>query len=142
VIGWLLVSYEPAFVITKTPFHAIGIPAALVGLGLLFGYYVNRFRRARTYYVLTNRRVIVRVHAFPSKTQSLPLDAVARVSISEHGDGTSAITLGAAPSGRQSEGGARSGSLVFDAVAGAPELSTLLRNAQLRLEPTAVHRGD
>lgn len=124
-------------------FPLFGLPFVLVGLYLIFGRFIVDARiRARTYYGITNDRIIIVSGLFSQEIKSLPLNKVEDVSLSQHSDGTGTITLGSTPypyhfSGGSSWPGARRyapPSLEF--VSDAREAFDLIRSGQ-RANPTS-----
>ena len=82
----VLASDAPAF------FALWGIPFVLMGLYLTVGrFFADSYRRRRTTYALTARRIIVRSGA---TTQSLDLATLATMSLREHSSGLGTITFG------------------------------------------------
>jgi hypothetical protein len=89
-------------------FALFGVPFVLVGLYVIFGrFFFDAYRRSRTYYALTDQRVLILTHVFGHKLQSLSLASLGQVSISERSDRGGTITLG--PSGGMSAWFAGSG---------------------------------
>lgn len=79
-----------------TPFFPLfGVPFILIGLYLVFGRFIVDARvRARTYYGLTDERIIITGGLFGRRTKSLNLRTLSDVSLSERADGSATITFG------------------------------------------------
>jgi hypothetical protein len=77
-------------------FFAIwGVPFVLVGLYMIVGrFFVDARVRARTVYVLTDRRAIVVSGPFSPTVRSVDLARIPEVSIAERVNGTGTITFG------------------------------------------------
>ncbi|MHB1459700.1 MAG: hypothetical protein ACYC1M_00245 [Armatimonadota bacterium] len=80
----------------ETPFPWIfplfGIPFVLVGLYMLFGRFIaKRYMRQRTYYVVTNQRVLSLVEFFKPRVNSLFLSALPTINVSSEGPGTGSL---------------------------------------------------
>lgn len=85
----VLASHAPGF------FALWGIPFVLMGLHMTIGrFFVDAYRRRRTTYALTARRIIIRSGA---TTQSLDLATLATMSLREHSNGLGTITFGSSP---------------------------------------------
>ena len=88
---------RPLVVISGAPFFFMlwGIPFVLVGLYFIFGrFWVDAKQRARTYYGVTNERVIIISERFRRSIKSLNIDTLTDVSLTEKSDGSGTITLG------------------------------------------------
>ncbi len=84
-----------------------GIPFVLVGLYIVLGrFIVDAMNRAKTFYGVTNERIIIITGLFFREVKSLNLRTLTDVSLSERGDGSGTITFGALyPMGRWMPGG-------------------------------------
>lgn len=72
-----------------------GVPFILVGLYITVGrFFVDAKQRGRTYYGVTNERVVIVSGLFGRKVRSLDLKALADVTLEERGDGGGTITFG------------------------------------------------
>ncbi len=79
-------------------FPLFGLPFVLVGLYLIFGrFIIDAKTRERTYYGLTNERIIIVSGLFSRQTKSLQLRTLTDVSLTERVDGSGTITFGPAP---------------------------------------------
>ncbi|HUX00577.1 MAG: PH domain-containing protein [Phycisphaerae bacterium] len=77
-------------------FPLFGIPFVLMGLYLLVGrFWLDAARRARTYYGVTSRRVIIVSGILGRKVKSLNLRTITDLSLAEKSDGSGTITFGA-----------------------------------------------
>jgi len=71
---------------------------AVMGVHILIGrFFYDAWRRSRTYYGLTEQRVIIVSGATGRKAKSLNLKALQDISLSKKNDGTGTITLGLSP---------------------------------------------
>jgi hypothetical protein len=78
-------------------FALFGIPFILVGLFFVFGrFWLDARNRARTFYGITDSRVIIVSGAFSRSVKSLNIKTLSEVSIYEKRDGSGSITLGSA----------------------------------------------
>jgi hypothetical protein len=73
------------------------IPFVVVGLYLLLGrFFVDATRRRNTAYALTSQRAIIVVDFFGRKVQSINIQALPEVSVTEKSNGSGTIAFGAA----------------------------------------------
>jgi hypothetical protein len=71
------------------------IPFAFVGLYALFGrFIVDAKQRAKSFYGLTNRRVVIIGGLMTSTTKSLLLDSLKEISLQEAADGNGSVVFG------------------------------------------------
>jgi len=76
-------------------FPLFGIPFVLVGLYFMFGrFWFDRLLRERTYYGVTNERILIKTGVFSSTLKSLNLRSLADISLSEKSDGFGSISFG------------------------------------------------
>ena len=74
-----------------------GIPFVLIGLYIVFGrFIVDAMSRAKTFYGVTNERVIIVPGLFSRQVKSLNLRSLTDVSLSERSDGSGTILFGPA----------------------------------------------
>ena len=74
-----------------------GIPFVLAGIYFLVGrFLVDMWQRERTYYGVTNQRVIIMMHWFGKRIRSLDLKHLHEIAIDEHADGGGTIYFGQA----------------------------------------------
>lgn len=77
-------------------FRLWGIPFVIIGLYFVFGrFWVEARQRKKTYYGLTNERIIIISGLFNRKVKSLSIRNLSEVSLSEKSDKSGTITLGA-----------------------------------------------
>ena len=85
-------------VVTKgAPFFFMlwGIPFVLFGIYIVFGrFIVDAQARERTFYGLTNERIIIVSGLFSRQTKSLQLRTLSDISLTERADGSGSITFG------------------------------------------------
>lgn len=73
-----------------------GIPFVLVGLYMMFGRFLfDRMQRSKTYYALTNERVIIISGLINQNTKTLDIKNIPEINISTKGNGRGTITFGA-----------------------------------------------
>jgi len=73
-----------------------GIPFVLVGLYMIFGrFFFDSMQRKKTYYALTNERVIIISGVFNQSTKTLDIKKIPEINISTKGNGSGTITFGA-----------------------------------------------
>lgn len=76
-------------------FKFVGTLFALCGLYLVVGrFFVDSQTRARTFYAVTSDRIIITSGLFSKRTQSLSLQDLFGVNLSERGDGSGTIAFG------------------------------------------------
>lgn len=118
-------------------FPLFGLPFVAVGLYMIFGRFVVDARvRSRTFYGVTNERIIIVSGIFSQQTKSLRLRALAEVSLSQRSDGSGTITFGQSPfmgnffpSGSW-PGAGRYAPPSFDLIEHAKDVYDIIRNAQ------------
>jgi hypothetical protein len=92
------VFWEMGVLTTGAPFFfkLWGVPFVLAGLYFVFGrFIVDARQRAKTYYGVTNERVMIVSGLFSRKLKSLNLKTLTDVSLEEKSDGSGTITFGA-----------------------------------------------
>lgn len=71
-----------------------GVPFVLIGLYLVFGrFFLDARMRARTFYAVTNNRLIIVTHDFSRRVRSLPWQSLPPATLTERGEG-GAINFG------------------------------------------------
>jgi hypothetical protein len=76
-------------------FPLFGVPFVAIGLYLVFGRFIMDARtRARTFYAITNERIIIVSGLFTRRTKSLNLRTLSDISLTERSDGSGTITFG------------------------------------------------
>ena len=128
-----------AGVITKGApffFRLWGIPFVLIGLYFVFGrFFVDARMRQRTFYGVTNDRIIIITGLFSRQTKSLQLRTLSDISLSERADGSGIVTFGPQhpmaqrlPSGWP--GASQYAAPSFDLIDQAKEVYNLIRQTQ------------
>jgi hypothetical protein len=79
-------------------FRLWGIPFVLVGLYFIFGRFLaDGWQRARTFYGVTNERILIVSGLFQRQVKSLSLRNLPELTLSERGDRSGSITFGQVP---------------------------------------------
>lgn len=105
--GGLLFGFFGSFL---SSFRGGGFPIFMIPFLLFFGlvalyitigrFLLDAYGRAKMFYGITNRRIILQNEGIGGKTQSFDLKSLSNLSV-EHGkDGRGTITIGTAPGGR------------------------------------------
>lgn len=95
--GGFAIFWETGVIISGAPFFFMlwGIPFVLVGLYIIFGrFIVDAKQRERTFYGVTNQRVVIVSGLTSRKVKSLNLRTLSDVSLSEKSDRSGTITFG------------------------------------------------
>lgn len=118
-------------------FKLWGIPFVLVGLYIIAGrFFVDAKQRSKTYYGVTNERVIIVSGLLSRKIKSLNLRTLTDVSLDEKSDGSGTITFGATnPMSRWSGGMSWPGwgqqfTPSFELIREAKKVYDIIRSAQ------------
>jgi len=118
-------------------FPLFGIPFVIAGLYFIFGrFIVDAKKREKTYYGLTDQRVIIRSGFFGKKTKSLNLRTLTDISLSEKANGTGTISFGQESpwtswfSGSWFPGAGVSQTPKFEMIEGAKPIYNKIINAQ------------
>lgn len=83
-------------------FKLWGIPFVLVGIYLIVGrFFWDAYQRRRTYYGLSNQRVMIVTKGPGSKVKSLALSTLGDVTLSSSASGRGSIQFGSSPWGAQ-----------------------------------------
>jgi hypothetical protein len=133
-------------VLTTTPrgagpisivFPLFGAPFVLIGLYFVFGrFIVDAWMRGRTFYGISNERLIIVSELFVRRTKSLNLRTLSDISLTERPDGSGTITFGPAhPFGHWLVSGSWGGAgtvapPAFDMIDSAKEVYELIRQTQ------------
>ena len=135
--GGFAIFWEYGVVTSNAPFffRLWGIPFVLVGLYLIAGrFFVDAKQRSKTYYGLTNERIVIVSGIVSANVKSLQLRTLSDVSLAEGADGSGTITFGpTAPwwsGGNGWPGTSRNFSPAFESIAGAREVFERIRLAQ------------
>jgi hypothetical protein len=117
-------------------FRLWGVPFVLVGLYVVFGrFFVDAQSRKRTYYGVTNERVIILTGFFSRQTKSLQLRTLSDITLAERADGSGTITFG--PQGPMAQrfpsgwpGSSQYAAPAFELIDRAKETYDLIRQTQ------------
>jgi hypothetical protein len=98
IIVWEVMAFVAVFQ-SKEPvtllFPLFGLPFLAIGLYLIFGrFLVDARSRARTFYGITNERIIISSGIFSRNLKSLQLRTLSDVTLSEKSDGRGTISFG------------------------------------------------
>lgn len=99
--GGFAIFWEATAITSESPFFfkLWGIPFVLVGLYMIAGrFFWDSFVRGKTFYGLSDQRVIIVSSAMGTKVTSLPLRGLPQITLSEKGDGSGTIQFGQSPS--------------------------------------------
>jgi hypothetical protein len=113
-----------------------GVPFVLAGLYIVFGrFIVDAMSRAKTFYGVTNERIIIISGLFSRQVKSLNLRTLTDVSLSERSDESGTISFGPVyPMGRWVPGGwpgaSRYAPPTFDMIEQAKRVYETIRQAQ------------
>jgi hypothetical protein len=118
-------------------FRLWGIPFLVIGLYMIVGrFFVDARQRSKTFYGVTNERIIIVSGVFSTSIKSLSLRTLTDVSVIESRDLSGTITFGPASqatwwSGLPFQTG-RNGPVypVFDSITGAKRVYEIIENAQ------------
>ena len=135
--GGFAIFWEYGVVTSDAPFffRLWGVPFVLVGLYLIIGrFFVEANLRSKTYYGLTNERVIIISGMLSRNVKSLQLRSLSDVSLSEGAGGIGTVTFGpTAPAwttGGAWPGASKTMSPAFDSIVGAREVFERITLAQ------------
>jgi hypothetical protein len=138
--GGFAIFWEVGVITGGAPFFFAlwGIPFVLIGLYLIFGrFFVDAWQRAKTYYALTNERIIIISGLFSRNVKSLNLRTLSDINLNKKWDGTGTITFGPGyPMGwtSSSSGWPGAGTLpTFEMIKNAKEVYDKIREAQMNL---------
>lgn len=89
-IFWLVMAMSFTFA-----FALFGVPFVIVGLIFVFGrFFIDAQQRARTWYGITDDRIIIRSGWYRQSVQSLNIRTLSDVAYTERADGSGTINLG------------------------------------------------
>jgi hypothetical protein len=118
-------------------FPLFGVPFVVIGLYFVFGRFIVDARiRARTFYGITNERIIIVSGLFARRTKSLNLPTLSDISLTERPDGGGTICFGPSyPFGAWFPAGSWPGfgqymPPAFDMIDRAKEVYDLIRQTQ------------
>lgn len=141
--GGFAIFWELSVFRTGAPFffRLWGIPFVLVGLYLIVGrFFADARQRARTYYGVTNDRVVIVSGLFQRQVRSLPLRALPELTLSERGDRSGTITFGSVPAmagwlaGSSWPGASKQLPPSFEMVENVRQVYGLIQNSQRALQ--------
>ncbi|HSI12118.1 MAG TPA: PH domain-containing protein [Chthoniobacter sp.] len=118
-------------------FPLFGVPFVFVGLYFIFGrFFFDAASRARTFYGVTDERIIIISGVFSRQIKSLQLRTLTDVSLTQRNDGSGTITFGPTnylnamfPAGAW-PGAGRHAPPAFDLLDRAKEVYDIIRRAQ------------
>jgi hypothetical protein len=95
--GGFAIFWETSVIRVGAPFFFMlwGIPFVLVGLYLIFGrFFIDAWQRAKTFYAITDNRIIIVSGIFSRNTRSLNIRTLSDISLSEKSNGGGTISFG------------------------------------------------
>ena len=116
-------------------FRLWSVPFVLMGIHMVVGrFFVESWQRARTDYMVTNERIIIRSGIFSRKLASLDLRTLGEFSLTENARGEGTIFFGVSQAGNRFSGlAAWPGDATvprFDTIADVREVYEIIRNAR------------
>ncbi len=76
-------------------FVLFGIPFVIMGLVLVFGrFFIDAKRREKTYYGVTDNRIIIKSGIYKTSIESIPLKTLSNIEYTENRDGSGTINVG------------------------------------------------
>jgi hypothetical protein len=132
------VFWEVTAIVSGAPFFFMlwGIPFVLIGCYIVFGrFFVDAHNRARTFYGVTNERILIVSGTFTQRVTSLQLRTLTDVSMSQRGDGSGTINFGPTHLGNMFTGTSwpgtgRYSAPCFDLIEQVREAYDIIRGAQ------------
>jgi hypothetical protein len=95
--GGFAIFWEYSVIESGAPFFFMlfGVLFVLVGLYVMFGrFYVEAKQRAKTFYGVTNERIVIASGLFRKEVKSLNLRTLTDISLSESSNGSGSISFG------------------------------------------------
>src|SRR5262249_40224988 len=95
--GGFAICWEAMVIVLGAPFFFAlwGIPFVLIRLYMIVGrFFADALQRGKTVYGVTDRRVIISSGLFGPRVQSLPLNTLQQITLSERPDRSGTITFG------------------------------------------------
>ena len=138
--GGFAIFWEYGVMTSRAPFffRLWGVPFVVIGIHLIIGrFFADAMQRSKTYYGLTNERVVILSGLFVRNVKSLHLRTLSEVTLSEEAAGRGTITFGpSAPwwsAGGGWPGGNRNCSPAFESIPGAREVFDRITSAQKKV---------
>jgi hypothetical protein len=137
--GGFAIFWEVGVLSTDAPFFfkLWGIPFVLVGLYIMIGrFFVDARQRGKTYYGVTNERIIIVSGLLSRKIKSLNLRTLTDVSLDEKSDGRGTVTFGSTnpmlwwSGGITFPGWGQQSTPSFELIPEAKKVYEIIRNAQ------------
>jgi hypothetical protein len=137
--GGFALFWEASVLTTDAPFFfkLWGIPFVLAGVYIIFGrFIVDAKQRTKTFYAVTNERVIIISGLFSRKVKSLNLRTLTDISLDEKSDGSGTISFGSSnsspwwSSGMAFPGWGPQPAPSFELIQAAKSVYETIRNAQ------------
>ncbi|HWB53612.1 MAG TPA: hypothetical protein VG722_05445 [Tepidisphaeraceae bacterium] len=95
--GGFAIIWEVLVIRSHAPplFRLCGIPFVIIGIYMIIGrFFVDAYRRNRTYYGVTSDRIIIVTGGWSQKINSLNIRTLSNLSITERRNGAATITFG------------------------------------------------
>ena len=140
--GGFAIFWEAGVVTSGAPLFFVlwGVPFVLMGFYLIFGrFFIDAYQRNRTYYALTNERVIILSGLFNRNVKSVSLRTLSEINLNKKRNGTGTITFGPTHpmgwlyGGNWWPGTARYTSPTFEMIDHAQEIYDKIREAQRKV---------
>ena len=136
--GGFAIFWETSVFRSNAPFffRLWGIPFVLIGIYLIAGrFFVHAKQRKKTFYAVTNSRVIIFSGLFSRNVRSLNLKTLSEINLDESSDGSGTILFGPIYSMMQNPGGGWPGSGKytapnFEMIENARQIYDLVRRVQ------------
>jgi hypothetical protein len=118
-------------------FKLWGVPFVLVGVYMVFGrFFADARMRERTFYGVTNERILIIRGLFTQQTKSLPLRNLPEVTLTQRNDGSGTIAFGPTfyasgfPADDSMGGRRRYAAPAFDMIERVKDVYDIIRKAQ------------
>jgi len=131
--GGFAIAWQVAVVAQGSPIFMTlwGIPFVIVGLHMMFGrFWVDAKRRSKTYYGVTDERIIIISGVLRRSIKSINLDLITDVCLKEKSGDSGTIVIGPTDSRRSWTETGQHGTPTLEFIDGAREVYELIRESQ------------